>query len=144
MIASRWTPDREVQLVDLVGQRLSGQKIARIMGISRNSVISKVSRMHMNLLGQSGHGGNKRARAVPEVKKPAYVAPLSPEAPPSLHIGMTELEHNHCRWPYGEGPYSFCGHPKVFGVPYCAFHRELSNGGNSYLMSQSKVVEGAQ
>lgn len=47
-----------------------------------------------------------------------------------LHVNLLDLQPEQCRWPYGEGPYTFCGHPAVFGS-YCGPHFGLSVGGGT-------------
>ena len=44
-----------------------------------------------------------------------------------LHVDLVDLNHDQCRWPYGDGPYTFCGHPTLFGS-YCGPHFALSVG----------------
>lgn len=44
-----------------------------------------------------------------------------------LHIELMDLGKNQCRYPYGDGPFTFCGHPKVFGS-YCGPHFFLTCG----------------
>jgi GcrA cell cycle regulator len=38
------------------------------------------------------------------------------------------VERDGCRWPYGDGSYTFCGHPKLNGFSYCGPHVALSIG----------------
>jgi GcrA cell cycle regulator len=38
------------------------------------------------------------------------------------HLDLIELEPNDCRAPYGDGPITFCGHPKREGSSYCGPH----------------------
>lgn len=45
-----------------------------------------------------------------------------------LHVSLLDLETKHCRWPYGEGPYTFCGHPQFGSSSYCGAHFFLSIG----------------
>lgn len=49
--------------------------------------------------------------------------PIPPDAPPSLGLDTMQLTSRSCRWPYGDGPFTFCGHDT--GSPntsYCPFH----------------------
>lgn len=43
-----------------------------------------------------------------------------------LHVSLLDLERHQCRWPYGDGPYSFCGHQVGKDTPYCMPHYHLS------------------
>jgi hypothetical protein len=37
-------------------------------------------------------------------------------------VKLFDLAPTACRWPYGDGPFTFCGHRHVQGQPYCAYH----------------------
>jgi hypothetical protein len=43
-----------------------------------------------------------------------------------LDIDLLELNEQTCRWPDGDGPFTFCGHAPVRGLPYCAPHSRIS------------------
>lgn len=38
------------------------------------------------------------------------------------HLTLLDLEPGDCRHPYGDGPMTFCGHPKRPGSSYCTPH----------------------
>lgn len=38
---------------------------------------------------------------------------------------LFELEDNDCRYPYGNGPYLFCGDPKQEQSSYCSHHHSV-------------------
>lgn len=47
---------------------------------------------------------------------------------------LLELPHNGCKWPYGDGPFRFCGCTRVLvggevsdGLPYCDPHERLAH-----------------
>jgi GcrA cell cycle regulator len=40
------------------------------------------------------------------------------------NVPMTDLNKNECRYPYGDGPFTFCGHP-TDGGSYCAGHKAI-------------------
>lgn len=42
-----------------------------------------------------------------------------------LHLNLLDLKRHHCRWPYGEDPFTFCGQPVLDGS-YCFAHKQLS------------------
>jgi hypothetical protein len=68
-----------------------------------------------------------KGEAVPSFKRaPLRVASGVPEPVP-LMLSMMELKRRHCRWPYGDGPFHFCGH-KIEGTvgPYCSFHADAA------------------
>jgi GcrA cell cycle regulator len=41
------------------------------------------------------------------------------------NITLIDLEPGDCRYPYGDGPMTFCGHPKQDGSQYCTPHHHL-------------------
>ncbi len=43
-------------------------------------------------------------------------------------LSLTELEPNDCRFPYGDGPFTFCGHPKMEGQSWCESHFHWTRG----------------
>ena len=42
------------------------------------------------------------------------------------HITLEQLEPNDCRYPFGDGPFTFCGLMNVEGRSYCPEHFKLS------------------
>lgn len=45
------------------------------------------------------------------------------------HRTLLELEDGDCRFPYGDGPFTFCGNPIKKGSPYCGAHSALCFNG---------------
>ena len=45
-----------------------------------------------------------------------------------LHLSLLELEREQCKWPYGDGPFTFCGCRTFDGSSYCEAHQALSEG----------------
>lgn len=61
--------------------------------------------------------------------KPISTVPLEPMAlPPPVvtdvgRVAFDDLDHNHCRYPVGDGPgVRFCGDSKFPGLSYCEHH----------------------
>lgn len=130
---------------------LSASQIAeRLGGVSRNAVISKIHRLglagrvypHRTIT-------NRRARVSPVANAVAVrdtlpkgrgsgVAPVwtalemagdfgKPAVPPfqtplAERKSLAQLEPHDCRFPFGDGPFEFCGRKKVVGLSYCADH----------------------
>lgn len=46
------------------------------------------------------------------------------------HVSSVELAKNGCRWPYGDGPFTFCNHPQLGDFSYCGPHQRLSQRRN--------------
>lgn len=58
-------------------------------------------------------------RALPK-PKPASATKGDPANPRYIKFG--ELDGKTCRWPYGDGPFTFCGCDSIDGFPYCRWH----------------------
>lgn len=43
-----------------------------------------------------------------------------------LHLALLDLEPGMCRYPYGDGPYTFCGHPQRDKSSYCGPHTDIT------------------
>lgn len=127
--------DRNAEIVRLWRTReFSASQIGAKLGVTRNVVITVVSRQ----VGR-GEGGldqrtiarrqaatssamQKVARA--QVGMPDYgpVIPIVEERAPKDAKPLVDLKPNGCRWPYGSGPFVFCGHAQVPGMSYCEKH----------------------
>lgn len=53
------------------------------------------------------------------------VAPLREVAVEPQNLDLLDLQHGQCRYPFGNGPFRFCGHPVEPGRPYCVPHQAL-------------------
>jgi GcrA cell cycle regulator len=145
-----WTDARIAELTKLWGQGLSCTQVAGVMGcISRNAVIGKIHRLGLN--GRAYHyskstpeerAERKRARAKRSndarraERQFLRVHPIRPAKPARpavceeitpLGVALIDLEPESCRWPYGDGPFTFCGHLNFHGS-YCASHYFASIG----------------
>jgi len=48
--------------------------------------------------------------------------------PKAEHVGFLDLRYRQCRWPYGEGPFTFCGcRTQTELGPYCREHHVLAH-----------------
>ena len=62
---------------------------------------------------------SRREAAAKSEPKPL---PRSPIPGTPLHLPLLALKAHHCRWPYGDGPFTFCGCTHIEGSPYCESH----------------------
>jgi GcrA cell cycle regulator len=125
----------------------SSGEIGRQVGVSRSSILGKLSRMGMlrndsrPKLPPMPRLQQPKPKAKPKPKKqepyqslPFPPAPPVPAPPPEPAIGnydLLDLKHGQCRWPEGSRPpYAFCGAPQVFDSSYCEIHHRLSRSGN--------------
>jgi GcrA cell cycle regulator len=140
-----WTDERVELLKSRFEAGLSCREIACDIGVSRNAVIGKLSRL--NLTRETGADARRtarkdaakgtRPRAVPRLQYRMLQAlygepqPAADDAP--IHNGHTcsllELSAQRCRWPIstpGLADFCFCGNTPVEGLPYCAGHSRLA------------------
>lgn len=115
---SAWTDDRIDQLSRLWLQGLSATAIARALGggLTRDSVLSKVTRL-----------GLSRGRPAKHAGQP-YPGQPRPEVPSDGAATILSIRRDACRWPYGdpaETDFSLCGRPAERGA-FCAAHATLA------------------
>lgn len=146
-----WTDERVETLKKLWAEGLSASMISsRLGGTTRNSVISKVHRLGLSgrattkRLAQSRGGTKGAARVRAQQKAKAAAArppsalqtvfasapePFKPRPTLEVPIGqrkvLDDLNPGDCRFPYGDGPFTFCARPKADGLPYCADHAQI-------------------
>jgi len=123
-MADTWTAERTKSLIHLWAEGYSARRIAEKLELrSRSAVIGKVRRLDLptpaKKLANSARitQVRKRREAFAAISRPA--GSLSEHA---LHLNLSELEPRHCRFPYGDGPFTFCGHPKLANTSYCESH----------------------
>jgi GcrA cell cycle regulator len=143
--ALTWTTERLERLKSGFEAGLSCREIAVDIGVSRNAVIGKLSRL--NLTREPGGDARPPARkAAADGKrrepKPRqqyrllqalYTGsqPVTVDDPiPSAHCcSLFELNEARCRWPIntpGAADFCFCGNTPVAGLPYCPGHSRLA------------------
>lgn len=148
--AIKWAPEHDAMLRKMRADKISSSKIGDALnrefrtGYSRNAVIGRCQRLGLCV------------KAVPKPKKPVPTLAPQPSLQPSpkvkrhtafrppafkadpvtglrqadvvpLNLLLIELEPDQCRWPYGDGPFTFCG-CAIYEGSYCHAHAELSKG----------------
>jgi GcrA cell cycle regulator len=144
MLEPTWTSERVELLKTHFAAGLSCREIADAIGVSRNAVIGKLSRLNLTREQKprrappSDGTTRKRARSVPrlqyQILKNLYAeAPPAEETIESEHrCSLLELSKEKCRWPIstpGLADFSFCGNRPLDGLPYCAGHTRLAYQG---------------
>jgi GcrA cell cycle regulator len=137
-----WTVERVERLKSHFESGLSCRQIAVDIGVSRNAVIGKLSRLGLT---------RGKTIAEPRAKKPAkgrtgrsvprlqyqMLQALYEEAPTEVdapiaserRCSLFELSKERCRWPIstpGADDFCFCGNPPLEGLPYCTGHTRLA------------------
>jgi GcrA cell cycle regulator len=139
--APTWTTERIELLKTHFEAGLSCREIANEIGVSRNAVIGKLSRLNLtrDKKIEVRRDGPKRSRprSVPRLQY-RMLRQLFAEVPPAeddqtihseQHCSLLELSEERCRWPIsnpGEKDFCFCGNRPLDGLPYCAGHSRLA------------------
>jgi GcrA cell cycle regulator len=144
MLPQTWTDERLELLKSGFADGLSCREIAATIGVSRNAVIGKISRLNLKRdkdrvvrTARPERTGETRPRGAPRLRQillKAYpAAPGAPVADEPIHNGHTcslfELGKDTCRWPIstpGAHDFCFCGNLPIDGLPYCAGHSRLA------------------
>jgi GcrA cell cycle regulator len=139
-----WTDERIELLKRRFEEGQSCRTIAAEMGVSRNAVIGKLSRLNLrrqqrgNVQRQPRKKAAKRQglRTSPRLQyvvlKAIYAAPAPPQDEPiqdGRRCSLLELDEQTCRWPFstpGAADFFFCGNIPIEGLPYCAGHARLA------------------
>jgi GcrA cell cycle regulator len=136
-----WTIERVELLKSHFAAGLSCREIACEIGVSRNAVIGKLSRLSLtrDKKVEIRRPGPKagRSKSVPRLQY-RMLRKLFNEAPPAendqpihseQHCSLLELSEEKCRWPIshpGEKDFCFCGNRPLESLPYCAGHSRLA------------------
>lgn len=82
----------------------------------------RASRRKVDAAANSGAGGN----VVTIAERRPRLMPKDMQEPAPMMLALEDLRFNQCRWPFGDpqqAGFGFCGHVKLEGSPYCAWHR---------------------
>lgn len=144
-IQTTWNDERLTLLISHFDAGLSCRQIAAEIGVSRNAVIGKLSRLNLARRTDAGPRAARRStagkprapklgpRAQYQILAAIYQAPqpgIEDEAIDESHrCSLLELGAHNCRWPIstpGADDFCFCGNVQVEGLPYCPGHSRLA------------------
>ncbi len=110
------------ELYELQKSGKTCEEIAKEVGLTKNAVVGKIYRHRKanNIASSKGSIYHNPKR------KPRVTTNIIP-----LNIDFIDLKNSQCRYPYGEGPYVFCGHPIQKWSPYCPEHHSLCHTGKT-------------
>ena len=139
-----WTVERLERLKSRFEAGLSCREIADDIGVSRNAVIGKLSRLNLTR-GKSAGAPRPAPKDAAKRTSPSSVPRLQyqrlvklyaeprPAADAPIHnercCSLLELNEERCRWPIstpGFADFCFCGNTPLEGLPYCAGHTRLA------------------
>ena len=135
-----WTDERLELLKGHFAAGLTCRQIAAEIGVSRNAVIGKLSRLGLTRdkppdgEPRAKRPRERRGRSVPrlqyEMLREVYDEAAFTETPvESAHrCSLFELSKERCRWPVNSEAeeFSFCGNTPLAGLPYCQGHTRLA------------------
>jgi GcrA cell cycle regulator len=139
-----WTTERLALLKSGFEAGLSCREIAATIGVSRNAVIGKISRLNLTrdkagVRGPARKPADTRPRMKGQVAlrqfllKPVSIEPEPIEEIDTIHNGhscsLFELTKERCRWPIstpGAADFCFCGNTPLNGMPYCPGHSRMA------------------
>jgi GcrA cell cycle regulator len=138
-LTTNWTDERVAELTRLYNIGFSAAQtaveISKTFGLSvtRNAVIGIWNRR--GLTGDGGKmrrrvrvvraNGNSEAMKVFDLEMGEMREVRAADVVP-LHVSLAALEAGQCRYPYGDGPFTFCGCQALPGKPYCPPHHMLT------------------
>jgi GcrA cell cycle regulator len=139
---SDWTPERDELLRKVMDSGLSFKDAAVEINaatgstFSRNAAIGRGKRIGIvvpkrkskvpkrlepcNRAAPPRQIGQAKPRRLASDFSPLNIAPVA-----SRRLVLIELEPKDCRYPDGDGPFTFCGHPRCDGRSYCAAHLRI-------------------
>jgi GcrA cell cycle regulator len=136
-----WTDERLELLKGHFAAGLTCRQIAAEIGVSRNAVIGKLSRLGLTRDKPPGSEAprpkrprERRGRSVPrlqyEMLRQVYDEAAFTEGPvvSERRCSLFELSKERCRWPVNAEAeeFSFCGNTPLAGMPYCSGHTRLA------------------
>lgn len=136
-----WNDERLEALKTHFAAGLSCRQIAAEIGVSRNAVIGKLSRLGLSRekTGDARRPKKPRERrarsgSVPrqqfEMLRQVYdeAAFADPSVVSEHRCSLFELSKERCRWPVNTETeaFTFCGNTPLAGMPYCQGHTRLA------------------
>jgi GcrA cell cycle regulator len=140
-----WTEERVELLKSRFAAGLSCREIAGDLGVSRNAVIGKLSRLNLTREksgdarsserkdAAKGRGPKTLPRLQYQMLRAVYGEPQAVADDEPIDSGqccsLLELSEQRCRWPIntpGAADFCFCGNTPLEGLPYCAGHTRLA------------------
>lgn len=129
-----WTDDRLALLKEGFDAGLSCRDIAATLGLSRNAVIGKLSRLALTRDRPPGAPRDqdapkpRRARVFgpPRLVRALRAAPPADALDDACGCSFMDLAPDQCRWPLATTELRFCGGLRSEGLSYCPGHARLA------------------
>ena len=139
-----WTTERIELLKNRFEAGLSCRQIAADIGVTRNAVIGKLSRLNLTREPSADErrparrsaAKGPRLKTTPRLQYQILQTVYADREPPDdepicdeHRCSLLELDEERCRWPIstpGAEDFCFCGNAPVDGLPYCPGHTRLA------------------
>ncbi len=143
-----WSDEMINTLKDLWESGKTTSEIAKILGVSKNSIVGKVHRLNLSArpspikkteekckvaeVKHSGKNNNCKKHDVENADTECKCKCEKTTTTSKCHhngIGLTELDNHTCRWPIGDPRdenFRFCGKKVKTGQTYCEEHSEVA------------------
>lgn len=128
-----WTDEEIERAKALWSDKRTLTQIAMTLRKTRNSVAGLLTRHGM--MGSRTTGQRQPASGSPRRRSSTRTILRKTDEPQAfilatgLHVTVTDLEADMCRWPIGDprdSDFHFCGHPSASGRSYCEHHLSRS------------------
>ena len=134
-----WTAERIALLKSRFEAGLTCREIAADIGVSRNAVIGKLTRLNLSRADGAGERVPEQARSPSaprrrRVSQRQLLRALRPALRPEPELcgehrcSLLELSEENCRWPISDlgAAVWFCGNTRAKGFAYCAGHARIA------------------
>ena len=125
MTESIWTKKKVAKLEVLWKKDLPLSEIGKELGVSRNSIAGKASRLGLQKR-RSPIGTDTETKPKQAESRTRSIHDMDPgDLPLKLALRTIDWSHTNCSWPIGDpktNEFRFCGEDVVQGKPYCNAH----------------------
>jgi hypothetical protein len=107
------------------GKRLNRKGGGGLSRAQRRAIKTKCSSkpIHNHQFGDNGKSEKPwKGFSAPETDHCSEIVSRETDPPPAARKHLVDLEPEHCRWPFGEAPITFCGRTRAEGLSYCPEH----------------------
>ena len=102
-----WTPELDALLRAARAVGVTYTELGRRLGVSKSTVAGRIHRLGIKAPPEEDRAPRENAAIFPDEGR----------------YDLMDLPTKGCRWPHGDGPFTFCGEPAARGNPYCPAHR---------------------
>lgn len=130
---NEWPAELDAKVIQLRDEHLTYEEIGKAIGKTRSAVSGRLRRLghaqpavrltpEERLRRKRECDRAYKARVAGRPHQPFVMAELLNIEP--RYVPILDLQKNECRWPYGDGPFTFCGCPAEEAKPYCLPHMQ--------------------